>query len=59
MPARFVPELICTDLARSFQVYAGLLGFRVRYSRPDERFAYLERDGAEISSLARQDNFEA
>jgi lactoylglutathione lyase len=25
-----------------------LLGFRVRYSRPEQRFAYLERDGAEL-----------
>lgn len=26
----------------------GVLGFRVRYERPPERFVYLEREGAEL-----------
>lgn len=35
-----VPELDVVDLAASIQFYA-LLGFEVRYERPDEGFAYL------------------
>lgn len=45
---RLVPELICTDLARSVAFYGDLLGFAVRYARPGERYAYLARDGAEL-----------
>jgi lactoylglutathione lyase len=45
---RLVPELICSDLGRSVRFYTGVLGFRVRHERPAERFAHLERDGAEL-----------
>jgi lactoylglutathione lyase len=48
MRARLVPELICTDLDRSLGFYRDILGFRVLYARPEERFAYLDRDGAEL-----------
>jgi catechol 2,3-dioxygenase-like lactoylglutathione lyase family enzyme len=43
-----VPELDVGDLARSLRFYVGVLGFRVLFERPAERFAYLERDGAEL-----------
>jgi catechol 2,3-dioxygenase-like lactoylglutathione lyase family enzyme len=46
--ARLVPELICSDFQRSFRFYTEVLGFTVRWSRPEERFAYLEREGAEL-----------
>ena len=42
-----VPELIVSDIEASLAFYR-LLGFQVRYARPEERFAYLERGGAEI-----------
>ena len=48
MPPRLVPELICSDLGRSRAFYTEVLGFRVRYERPEERFVYLERAGAEL-----------
>jgi len=48
MRAKLVPELVCSNFAESLRFYTGLLGFRVLYSRPEERFAYLERDGAEL-----------
>lgn len=44
---RLVPELICSDLEVSLAFYR-LLGFQVRYDRPPERFAYLDRDGAHL-----------
>lgn len=45
--ACLIPELICSDLQASLEFYR-LLGFRIRYERPEERFAYLERDGADL-----------
>jgi catechol 2,3-dioxygenase-like lactoylglutathione lyase family enzyme len=43
-----VPELICSDLETSLAFYVGLLGFSVLYARPEHRFAYLDRGGAEL-----------
>jgi len=48
MTAALVPELDVTDLEASLVFYVDVLGFSVRYSRPDEQFAYLEREGAEL-----------
>lgn len=46
--ARLVPEIVCSDVAASVAFYVGVLGFRVLYDRPEARFAYLEREGAEL-----------
>lgn len=43
-----VPELYVSDFAGSLAFYTDLIGFRVRYDRPEERFAYLELNGAEL-----------
>lgn len=48
MRGRLVPELDVADLDRSLAFYVGVLGFAVLYARPEERFAYLDRDGAEL-----------
>lgn len=48
MRPKLVPELICTDLALSLAFYRGLLGFHILYERPEERFVFLNRDGAEL-----------
>jgi len=48
MTAKLVPELNCTNLERSLAFYTDVLGFRVRYARPEQHFAYLERDGSEL-----------
>lgn len=45
--SRLVPELICSDIQASLAFYR-LLGFTIRYERPQERFVYLERDGADL-----------
>jgi catechol 2,3-dioxygenase-like lactoylglutathione lyase family enzyme len=46
--AKLVPELCCSDFERSLRFYTELLGFSVLYARPEERFAYLEREGAQM-----------
>ncbi|WP_372781247.1 bleomycin resistance protein [Phenylobacterium sp.] len=48
MTAPLVPELDVTDLDLSLAFYCDVLGFVIRYARPEERFAYLQRDGAEL-----------
>ena len=48
MPAALVPELCCSDLDRTLRFYTEILGFSVRSARPEDRFARLEREGAEI-----------
>ena len=46
--AALVPELDVSDLDQAIAFYVGVLGFRVHYARAEERFAYLEREGAEV-----------
>jgi catechol 2,3-dioxygenase-like lactoylglutathione lyase family enzyme len=48
MRPKLVPELLCSDLARSIDFYVRVLGFAIVYQRTEERFAYLEREGAEL-----------
>ena len=45
---KLVPELIVTDLAASLHFWCGLIGFGILYDRPEENFAYLDLDGAQI-----------
>lgn len=46
--AKLVPELICSDLARSLRFYTEVAGFRLLYERREERFAFLDREGAQL-----------
>ncbi len=46
--AALVPELLVTGLDRSLAFYADLCGFRIRISRPEDRFAYLTLGQAQI-----------
>jgi catechol 2,3-dioxygenase-like lactoylglutathione lyase family enzyme len=46
--ARLVPELLVADIDASLRFWCGLCGFSVAYDRPEERFAYLDRDGAQV-----------
>jgi catechol 2,3-dioxygenase-like lactoylglutathione lyase family enzyme len=54
MPPRLVPELDVSDLESSLAFYVGLCGFTLRYDRPEERFAYLDLDGAELMLQAAE-----
>jgi catechol 2,3-dioxygenase-like lactoylglutathione lyase family enzyme len=46
--AALVPELLVNDLHRALAFYCDLCGFRVRYSRPEDGFAYIELGWAQI-----------
>jgi catechol 2,3-dioxygenase-like lactoylglutathione lyase family enzyme len=43
-----VPELICTDIEKSLRFYVDIIQFRIAYSRPEERFFYLQRNGMSL-----------
>ncbi|WP_429228778.1 bleomycin resistance protein [Inquilinus ginsengisoli] len=45
---KLVPELYVSDIGRSRRFYTEVLGFAVLYDRPEERFAYLVREGAAL-----------
>lgn len=47
--AKLVPELICCDMDRSLS-YTDVLELEVMYAGPEERFAYLNRDGLTLMS---------
>lgn len=46
--ATLVPELKVTNLGASLRFWRDLLGFSVRYGRPEEGFAFLDLNGAQI-----------
>jgi catechol 2,3-dioxygenase-like lactoylglutathione lyase family enzyme len=45
---KLIPELDVADLDRSLAFYVGVLGFRILFDRPEERFAYLDLDGVHL-----------
>lgn len=46
--SKLVPELTVTDLQESLAFWVTLLGFELAYARPEQGFAYLDRDGAQV-----------
>ena len=46
--AALVPELSVLDFEKSLAFYADILGFEVAFSRPEERFAYLQLGDAQL-----------
>jgi len=45
---KLIPELSVTDIQSSLQFYTGVIGFKVEYSRPEEKFYFLSIDGAQL-----------
>lgn len=43
-----VPELVVTDLITSLDFWVTQMGFDIAYQRPEEGFAYLDLQGAQI-----------
>lgn len=43
-----IPELTVTDLERSRAFYVGVLGFRIEYARPENRFLFLSRERIQL-----------
>ncbi|MBD8482766.1 bleomycin resistance protein [Pseudomonas coleopterorum] len=45
---KLVPELMVTDLDISLAFWVSSLGFEVAYQRPEDGFAYLDLNGAQV-----------
>ncbi len=45
---KLTPELSCTDITKSLSFYTDVLGFSVQYTRPEDGFAMLERQGSRL-----------
>jgi catechol 2,3-dioxygenase-like lactoylglutathione lyase family enzyme len=54
--APLVPELIVSDLDESLAFWCGMLGFRIAYDRPEERFVYLDLSGAQLMLEERSEH---
>ncbi|HET7412553.1 MAG TPA: VOC family protein [Pararhizobium sp.] len=54
--APLVPELLVSNLSRSLEFWIGILGFRLVYERPEEGFAYLDLDGAQLMLEERNEH---
>jgi catechol 2,3-dioxygenase-like lactoylglutathione lyase family enzyme len=48
MIRRLTPELDVANLDRSLTFYVEVLGFRILFDRPEERFAYLDLNGIHL-----------
>lgn len=45
---KLVPELMVTNLDSSLAFWVSCLGFKVAYQRPEDGFAYLDLNGAQV-----------
>ncbi|QFI36765.1 VOC family protein [Moritella marina ATCC 15381] len=48
MSLRVVPELYCVDIDVSKHFYIDILGFSIKYQRPEEQFLFLTLDGVDL-----------
>jgi catechol 2,3-dioxygenase-like lactoylglutathione lyase family enzyme len=48
MTARLIPELDVHNLDKSLAFYVGVLGCEALYERPEERFVFLDFEGARL-----------
>lgn len=48
MANKMSPELDVENLERSLDFYTKIIGFQFLYARPEERFVFLDLDGAQI-----------
>lgn len=55
--AALVPELMCADPRASRRFYVDVLGFVVRYDRPENGFCFLDRGGAQIMLCPMHDDW--
>lgn len=52
---KLVPELIITDLEKSYHFWVEILGFSLKYQRTEEKFMYLELNGVQFMLEEQQE----
>ncbi len=55
--ARLIPELYCTDITTSLLFYVDLIGFEILWERKEEKFVYLDLNGAQL--MLEEQTFDA
>src|SRR3989338_9841338 len=45
---KLVPELSVSNIKKSLHFYTKLLGFKIEYSRPEDKFYFLSLEGSQI-----------
>lgn len=53
-----VPELDVSEIGASLDFWCERLGFEIAYDRPEAKFAYLQRDGAQVMLCQINGNWE-
>ncbi|ANI31819.1 glyoxalase [Yersinia entomophaga] len=46
--ATLAPEIVVRDIKKSIYFWCEIIGFSIRYDRPEQGFIYLVREGAQI-----------
>lgn len=54
--AKLIPELVVSNINASLAFYQDRLGFTVLYGRSEDRFAMLDKEGAQIMLLEKGEN---
>lgn len=55
-PSSLYPELIVSDLHISSHFYVNVIGFKIEFERPEERFQYLSFGEAQLMLLEDNEN---
>lgn len=51
-----VPELYCSNIAKSLDFYCKILGFSIIYDRPEAKFAFIKRESVQLMMEELTDN---
>lgn len=51
-----VPELYCSNIAKSLDFYCKILGFSIIYDRPEAKFAFIQRESIQLMMEELTDN---
>lgn len=55
---KLIPEFLVSDISKSLEFYVNVLGFKVEYSREEDKFVFLSFEGAQIMVQERNGNLE-
>ena len=54
---KLIPELSVTDINKTREFYVDVLGFKICYERPEDKFIFVEKDGNQIMLEQMNDNW--
>ena len=54
---KLIPELSVTDINKTREFYVDILGFKICYERPEDKFIFVDKDGNQIMLEQINDNW--